>query len=174
MITGDPVNAARLATDAASAAVAAAQPAAEGGTRRYGVVVGGQRLLLAADGAVRVLEPPPVYRMPNTRAWFPGLANVRGSLVPVYDLAAWLDLPVPETRRMLLVVGQGDASAGVLVDSSPRHLVIAADAPRQAAPAVPAALAEHALETYNLGDAAWTAIDWDALFGQLQRLALAT
>ena len=101
MSTVDPGSVARGAMDAMSAAAALPAVTPEAGARRYGVLIGGLHLLLAGDGAVRVLEPPPVLRMPNTRAWFLGLANVRGSLVPVYDLVAWLDLPSPGSRRML-------------------------------------------------------------------------
>jgi len=151
----------------------AALPVADVGDRRYGVLIGGLRLLLAGDGAVRVLESPPVYRMPNTRAWFLGLANVRGTLVPVYDVAAWLGLPIPEARRMLLVIGQGEASAGVLVDASPRHLLITADVPRPRDSGVAGELAVHTGEAFSIAGSTWTALDWDALFDRLQVLALA-
>lgn len=145
---------------------------APGQVSRYGVVVGSQRLLLAADGAVRVLEPPPAFRLPNTHRWFLGLANVRGTLVPVHDLAAWLEQPVPDTGRMLLVVGDGEAAAGVLIDASPRHLLVPADAGGPCAQAMPGALAPYAGAAFEVAGETWIAVDWSGLFMHLRTLAL--
>lgn len=139
---------------------------------RYGVLVGAQRLLLATDGAVRVLEPPPVYRLPNTHRWFHGITNVRGTLVPVYDLAGWLDLAVPDAGRMLLVVGEGEVSAGVLVDSSPRHLLVQTAASGSPPPALPDRLADYGNGAFQVAGETWTAVDWTALFIHLRTLAL--
>ena len=139
---------------------------------RYGVLVGAQRLLLATDGAVRVLEPPPVYRLPNTHRWFHGITNVRGTLVPVYDLAGWLDLTVPDAGRMLLVVGEDEVCAGVLVDSSPRHLLVPTAASSSPAPVLPDRLADYGDGAFEVAGETWTAVDWTTLFIQLRTLAL--
>jgi len=138
--------------------------------RRYGVVIGAQRLLLDGSGAVRVLEPGPMSRLPNTHDWFLGLANVRGNLIPVYDLARWQALPAADSGRMLLVVGTDDLAAATLVDSSPRSLLVpgAACAP----PALSAGFAAHAKEAFALDDGIWTELDWEALFQQIKTAAV--
>jgi hypothetical protein len=47
------------------------EPSVGGSTgRAYGVLIGGQRLLLDGSGAVRVLEPEPIARLPNIHHWF--------------------------------------------------------------------------------------------------------
>ncbi len=148
------------------------EDAAPVGSRRYGVLIGGERLLLAGDGAVRVLEPPAAFRLPNTRGWFLGLSNVRGNLVPVFDLAAWQGLPIPEARRMLLVMGEAEAAAGTLVDTSPRHLLIPPDTAAATLPALSTGFAAHAREAFDVAGGTWTALDWPALFEQLKTLAL--
>ena len=138
--------------------------------RRYGVVIGAQRLLLDGSGAVRVLEPGPMSRLPNTHDWFLGLVNVRGNLIPVYDLARWQGLPAADSGRMLLVVGTDDLAAATLVDSSPRSLLVPGMA--CAPPALSEGFAAHAKEAFALDDGVWTELDWDALFQQIKSTAV--
>jgi len=54
---------------------------------RLGLECGGQRYLLRLEEAGEVLPVPPLCPVPLTRSWFLGLANVRGNLVAVVDLA---------------------------------------------------------------------------------------
>jgi len=56
-------------------------------TARLGMESGGQRYLLRLEEAGEVLPVPPFSPVPLTRHWFLGLANVRGNLVAVVDLA---------------------------------------------------------------------------------------
>ena len=132
--------------------------------------IGGQRLLLDGSGSVRVMDPPEMFRIPNTYAWCLGLANVRGALVPVYDLAEWQSLSLDESPRMMLVVGDGDGVAATLVDGPPRHLLVPGT--RSAIPALSDGFATHAVEAYSMDDGIWTALDWEALFDRLRTLAV--
>ncbi|MFT5445299.1 MAG: twitching motility protein PilI [Gammaproteobacteria bacterium] len=155
-------------TIAGTTAPAAADPNASG--RRYGVLIGGQRLLLDGSGAVRVLETGPMSRLPNTHSWCLGLANVRGQLVPVFDLAQWQNQPVPESGRMTLVIGADDQAAATLVDLSPRNVLLPDVACTE--PALPAGFAAYAGQAFALGDGVWTELDWDALFDELKLAAV--
>ncbi len=144
----------------------------DAGAGRYGVTIGGHRLLLGAHSAVRVLEPPEASRLPNTPAWFLGLSNVRGTLIPVHDLAALLGVESDDRARMLLVLGEGDVAAGFLIDASPRHLMLASEAPGGAPVALPPPLAAHAGDGYDIAGDTWTELDWDALLDELGVMAL--
>ena len=144
----------------------------DAGAGRYGVLIAGHRLLLGAHSAVRVLEPPGTYRLPNTHAWFLGLSNIRGTLIPVHDVAALLDGECDDRGRMLLVLGEGDASAGFLIDASPRHLMLASQASDAAQASLPAPLAAHAGSSYDLAGVIWTELDWGALLDELGAMAL--
>ena len=57
------------------------------GLPRMAVRVGELGLLLPWDGGREVLPAPAANRIPNTAAWLRGVANVRGALIPVVDLA---------------------------------------------------------------------------------------
>lgn len=153
---------------AGTAVPAAVDPNAS--ARRYGVLIGGQRLLLDGSGAVCVLEPGAMSRLPNTHSWCLGLVNVSGQLVPVFDLAQWQHQSVPDSGRMLLVIGADDQAAATLVDLSPRSLLVPDMA--CAAPTLPDGFAAYAGQAFALGDEVWTELDWDALFDELKLAAV--
>lgn len=70
-----------------------------------------------------ILEPPVVTRVPMAPAWFLGLANLRGQILPVIDLIGRLNIErrQPAQRPVLVVVDvvmrQGTFQRGLLVDS---------------------------------------------------------
>lgn len=51
-----------------------------------GFRVGDERFVASMDDVREVLDPPNCTRVPGTTSWFLGVANVRGTLVPVIDL----------------------------------------------------------------------------------------
>lgn len=79
----------------------------------------GDRWLVAPRQDVREVIPMPrVTRIPNARSWLLGLANVRGNLLTIVDLAGLLQTgPQPEGRAARVLVFNSDqAPLGLLVD----------------------------------------------------------
>lgn len=75
------------------------------------------------DEVREVIVPPKLTRVPNVRAWLLGVANVRGSLLPIIDLRQFLGLPPAEelrTRRAL-VFNSDRVPAGFIVDEVAGH-----------------------------------------------------
>jgi twitching motility protein PilI len=62
------------------------------GTRvhQLGVEIGGAGYLLELTETGEIVPVPPLAGVPLTRPWYLGLANIRGSLVGVVDLAQYL------------------------------------------------------------------------------------
>jgi len=58
---------------------------------QLGVEIGGVRYLLDLVEAGEIVPLPPLAAVPLTQPWYLGLANVRGSLLGVVDLARYLD-----------------------------------------------------------------------------------
>jgi twitching motility protein PilI len=58
--------------------------------QQLGLQVGGTRYLLDLLEAGEIVTPVPLARVPLTQPWYLGLANVRGTLVGVIDLARYL------------------------------------------------------------------------------------
>ena len=76
--------------------------------------------LVTLPDAGEVLPVPPLTSVPLTRSWVRGMANVRGNLYTVTDLAAFAGgNPVqPTPRNRLLLIGQRhDINAALFVDS---------------------------------------------------------
>jgi twitching motility protein PilI len=103
--------------------------------RRLAFRAGTASWLVALPDAGEVLPVPALTSVPLTRAWVRGLANVRGNLFTVVDLAAFLgDRPTPASpRNRLLLVGQRHAmNSALLVDLVLGLRDVSALAPRPA------------------------------------------
>jgi twitching motility protein PilI len=98
--------------------IASADSAASAG-RRLAFKAGGTSWLVALPDAGEVLPVPTLTSVPLTRGWVRGMANVRGNLYTVADLAAFAGAkPIqPTPRSRLLLVGQRHGiNAGLIVD----------------------------------------------------------
>jgi twitching motility protein PilI len=85
---------------------------------RLGIQVGTHRLLIDLADAGEILAIPDVTPVPLTKNWYRGLANVRGNLIGVVDLALFAGLPAtPIDKDSRLVAFSGDLhfSTGILV-----------------------------------------------------------
>lgn len=82
-----------------------------------GFRVGDYRLVVPLGEVSEVVPPVPVTPVPLTQPWLKGVANVRGDLLVVTDLAAFLGLaPVrPDDRARFLIVNQPALKSAVLV-----------------------------------------------------------
>jgi len=69
------------------------------------VDIAGQGFLLPLDQAGEIFSPGAVHAVPHSRAWFIGVANLRGQLHGVVDLASFLGMP----RSQPLSAGAPDA-----------------------------------------------------------------
>lgn len=79
----------------------------------------GELYLVAREEAREVLGvPAPLTRVPGAKGWILGLANVRGALLPIIDLRAYLGAGTTPTARTarIIVVNHRDIPAGLVVD----------------------------------------------------------
>lgn len=83
-----------------------------------GFRLGGRRFVAAMGEVTEILTCPPLSRIPRTKAWVRGIANVRGNLLPVMDLGGFLGRhPTLLTRlSRVIVIEQAGIHAGLLVD----------------------------------------------------------
>jgi twitching motility protein PilI len=95
---------------------AASEPAS---SSRLGFRSGNRNWLLKLEDAGEIVPLPDVAPVPLTKPWFLGLANVRGTLVSVVDLALFIGA-APTLRsvesRLMLAPDRLQARAGILVD----------------------------------------------------------
>lgn len=86
---------------------------------KLGVKIGDVDWLVSLADISEVLPVPEIMPVPLTHPWFMGMANVRGNLFAVSDLAGYLGKPPTVTTiesRVLLAHGQFGINAGLLVD----------------------------------------------------------
>jgi twitching motility protein PilI len=80
----------------------------------------GQDLLAPMTEVAEIVSLPEVARVPGVKPWVLGIANMRGNLLPVLDLQAFLygePSKADAKIRRLLVVNRGGVFAGLLVDA---------------------------------------------------------
>jgi twitching motility protein PilI len=85
---------------------------------RLGVMVGDRRCLLDLREAGEIVSMVAMTRVPLSRDWYLGLANVRGNLIGVVDLDRFLggQLQTPGKESRVLVVSSAlSANTGFLV-----------------------------------------------------------
>lgn len=149
--------------------------AADGSSQiqRYGFRIGGCRFVHDLNLAVELIEPPACYELPNSRAWFPGLVNLRGNLVPVFDLKSLLGgAGVAGGRQMLLVIGSGERAAALVIDGTPDHISIDAGSRIDEPDGVPEILRNHLQGAYQYAGETWYQASYEGVFGSLaQRTA---
>lgn len=78
----------------------------------------GQKLIAPLGEVSEVLALPELTSLPLTKPWLLGVANVRGRLLPLTDLAQFLGLQSKERlkNRKVMVIDQGEIFSGLLVD----------------------------------------------------------
>ena len=95
--------------------------AAASGAEWVGIAfrLGGEAFLLAREETREVMGyPPSVTRVPGAKSWIRGLSNVRGQLLPVIDVKAFLGAgatAITRSSRMLLA-NHREIPAGLVVD----------------------------------------------------------
>ena len=134
---------------------------------RYGFRVGGISLLVGQDTVSEVLEQTLIYPLPNTPPWMLGLINLRGNLVPVFDVKRFLDLEdsADQDKRRLLVFDQGDKAVGILIDGLPQ--IAATGHALSRLPPLPIALRTHVTKAYAQDDVVWLEFDHQGFFRAL-------
>jgi twitching motility protein PilI len=83
--------------------------------------IGSDYLVSQLGEVVEILEYPELSRVPLTQPWVRGIANVRGNLLPVIDLGAYLhgESSTLTTRTRVLVIDLQGLYTGLVVDEVP-------------------------------------------------------
>ncbi len=95
------------------------QADAPGHWRGVGFGLGQRRLVTAFEEVVEIMSLPQITHVPGTQPWMLGVANVRGTLLPVVDLRQFLEgeRTVLHEGQRVLVVRQTGGNVAVLIDA---------------------------------------------------------
>lgn len=135
---------------------------------RYGLRAGVYLLLADSDVSVQVVDVPRMCPFPNAPPGFRGVVNLRGDLVPVYDLGV-LAGDLPAERGKLAVCGDGSERAGLLVAGMPERIgghelepVAFSDTQR-----LPRVISQALRGVSRYDGNLWLEVDYDMLFRNL-------
>jgi len=143
---------------------------------RYGFKVGSLSLLVGPQAGSEVGPLAPIAGIPNSPSWLLGMINLRGNLVPVFDLARACGLDASRAsaepggeesaaKPMILVFDKGEKAAGVLIDGFPRALTGLRRAGQLTG--LPEPLARHVPAALAAADEVWFEFDHESFFGAL-------
>lgn len=151
---------------------------------KHGFQIGSFRLLHDSREVVEVLQPQKVSPIPNVPDWLLGLTNIRGNLVPVFDLLQYFETlghegevnesgligeraPSSE-KQWMLVFGSGQRSAVTFIDGLPVQLRFTegttALAGGDASAQVPEKLRPFSMGIFRVDNHDWVQVDFDKIF----------
>jgi chemotaxis signal transduction protein len=139
---------------------------------RYGYRVSDIGLLVGKHVGCEVISLPTLARIPTLPAWVLGVANLRGSLVPMFDLQALLEVPTSAecANRFGLIFDRGEQAVGIFVAEYPQPLERLVPLPHP--PPMPAPAREFVATAYRHDDSLWLEFDHRRFFDSVaQRLA---
>jgi twitching motility protein PilI len=134
--------------------------------------LGDVRLACNIERIAEILPCPQATPVPGAKPWIVGLANVRGELLTVIDLARYLTgvrSPIKASSR-LLATSLNKAPIGLLIDEvfGQRHFLdsdaVAADLPEDSP------LGDIISKQHQLGSETWHELDLDRLFNSAEFL----
>lgn len=96
----------------------------DGESLRYGFSIGSLNFIYDSRIACELVKGASIYSVPNTPVWMLGLINLRGSLVPVFNLENYFDFKEEEadSHKLLLVLGKGEKAAAFQLKKYPELL----------------------------------------------------
>ncbi len=134
---------------------------------RYGFKVSTFSLLIKAHIASEVIRLPAVSTLPGSAPWMMGLMNLRGNLVPLFDLPLALGMTRSDQGqgRLALILDKGENAVGMVIDGFPQPLL--ALRPIVNLPQLPALLQEHVHAGYVKDDQVWLDFNHESFFEKL-------
>ena len=136
---------------------------------RYGYRIADIGFLVGQHVACEVVSLPTITRIPTTPIWFLGVANLRGGLVPIFDLRVLLGLTAERASeaRFGLIFDRGEQAVGIPVAEYPRPLAGLELLPRL--PPLPAAAREFVAMAHRQAEALWLEFDHRRFFESVAR-----
>jgi twitching motility protein PilI len=133
---------------------------------RYGFRIGGFGLVIDVNTTSEVIDQLPIYSIPNAPSWLLGLINLRGNLVPVFDLRILLNVEKEnDQKRRLLILGQGEKAVAIPINNLPEPPNLSRTLPRL--PPLPAILRDHISAAYVEQNFIWLEFQYHSFFQSL-------
>ena len=134
----------------------------------HAFTIGTMGFLLPAETISEIAENLAYCQLPNTNTVLHGMANLRGNIIPIFDMHAQLNIEIKAgNNRKVLVIGEGDKAAAILIDELPIRLVISAEDKYRGKPPLANELQQHVKTCYHAKEKIWFDVDIPGLFSSL-------
>lgn len=144
-------------------------PSSDTSVIRYGFRFGDIGFLVGEDVLSEVINDYVIFPMPNCSSWLAGLANVRGNLIPVYDLVKLFNLETESSSyKHLMIIDQGVSSVGVLLDKLPQSLDMKNMNAISHKAKLSSSIQDYIKTSYSMGDVVWLDIDHRSFFKSIR------
>lgn len=140
--------------------------------RRYGFRVGGMGFMAGSHVGCEAIAMPAISPIPNSASWLRGMMNLRGALVPIFDLGQALGLKsqAQDTQPSVLIFDKGAQAAGIVTSGYPR--LLKSPVPMKQVPELPAILSGGLIVAgYTAEGEVWLELDHARFFGSLKNIA---
>lgn len=133
--------------------------------------IGNIGILLPKHSINEVIEKLASCQLPNTSEVLYGMANLRGTIIPIFDLHEQFNINSTKMHnRKILVIGKGVDAAAVLIDELPITISISEQDRCLQVPALPEMLQHVVKESYQLNDTLWHELDLPDFFANLSKI----
>ena len=141
----------------------------------FGVRIGTMGLLVSTTRFCEVLDKSHVNALPNVHPWVSGILNLRGNLVPVFDLRVVLEEGAGDIKkRRLFTVDRGEKAVALWIDNYPEIKNKAVMTPLKKLPVLPDILQRFVIGGYEQDGQVWLDVKFEELFKALGRHQYAT
>ncbi len=135
---------------------------------RFGIRIGDLCILIEPESTSEVIEKAPIYSIPNTPQCLLGLINLRGNLVPTFDLHEIFSITRNVSKKqMILVLDEGAEAVAMLIDGLPESIDKATRLKRL--PPLPQILQDHSHEAYLKDGIVWLEFQHKNFFKSLTK-----
>lgn len=138
--------------------------------RRLGFYIGNIGLLIGENVVSELTEMSSICPIPNTASWLVGLINLRGNLIPVFDLYTLLGIErdvSARKRTILLIMGQGDAAGALVLENLPVHIIFTESDKLESLPLLPDVLKTFTTSGFEKNGEIWFNFDHAGFFQSL-------
>ena len=135
-----------------------------------GFSIGTHSFIVSATCFCAVFVDTPIASVPNAPDCLMGLSNIRGVLVPVYQLHSSLGKELPK-KHTIFCIGKGDSAIGILIDGLPVSFSLSAHQRHATLDCKEAVLQPLIQASYLSNQTKWYLVDGNAVGGQLQVMA---
>lgn len=140
----------------------------------FGIRIGSMGFLVSTSRFCEVLDKIQVNALPNVHPWVSGILNLRGNLVPVFDLRIVMEETGDNKKRRLFAVDRGEKAVALWIDNYPEIKNRAAMKPLKKLPTLTDILQRFVTGGYEQEGQVWLDIKFEDLFKALGRHQYAT